>query len=132
MEKYYIIREVSEEEALRSDVPCIAEDELLSRLATIRLGPTLPTRRWIAILLHGEGEKGEEKLIPIDMTEAENKRWADYQQKLSQPSPIPSRQEWEKWAAKLTDCIDDLIHDQLDTWIELKDAFLAMPGVPKE
>ena len=33
---------------------CIAEDELLSRLATIRLGPTLPTRRWITILLHGE------------------------------------------------------------------------------
>ena len=59
MGKYYIIREVSEEEALRSDVLCIAEDDLLSRLATIRLGPTLPTHRWIAILLHGEKEQSE-------------------------------------------------------------------------
>jgi len=43
-----------------------------------------------------------------------------------------TRAEWEEWAAKVTDGIDDLIHGQLDTWIELKDALLSMPIVPKE
>ena len=119
MERMFLLKEVFEGKNLSVELAqAIPESELNCRLIAIHKLPEWEDcEKGIPILLHGEGEKGESNF-------GHSLKACD-----SQPSPTPTRQEWEAWAraAASVVCGGDGIQER-----RFVEALLNLPIIPKE
>jgi hypothetical protein len=105
-------------------LPTITESDLFHRLVMVTdwigFKETTPDviQGAINILIHGDGEK-------VPRVKRNDGKYAEYDPE--QPSPTPTRAEWEDFAHRLTTAI----HAD-GGWTSIYSAILSMPIVPKE